>query len=229
MGTPTPCQYCDTVAYDLSELSEQEWQLLVKALAEHDSIWCAIGLLRMCLGIDEDDARTTAEHLVSCCRSWRFDAHQQRVLTAIDQAFAHCPRPEHFTDIDCCDECREHHATLDRSTRANLARTDLGTSGWSPLSFINGPGLQYYLPSFVRWALTPDLLRGGDIAELLLTRLAHSDQDVPLDPAQRSALLASLPLLAQAGGVGVECLVKAQGALASAMAPAGVCLDPPNQ
>jgi hypothetical protein len=217
MNSYAHCPHCAEDVPITDQMTEADWALLVKALHEHESAWCAIGFARMSLGISEPTARLWVEHLLSCCRSWRFDPKQSHVLSDLDVQFADSPRPEHFTNVDCCDECREHDETLRSRTRENLRRSDLGTSGWSPIVFIQAPGLFYYLPSLARWALTPDLLRSDAVAEGLMARLARADAEAAaLTVAQRASVTAVIPLIAASGGLHSDLMERAKHAWATA-------------
>ncbi len=77
----------------------------------------------------------------------------QEVLAALDGAFGHCPRPEHFTDFQHCCECSEHDELLRSRDRETLRIEDVGNPGWDPLCFTSAEGLLYYLPALGRLAL----------------------------------------------------------------------------
>jgi hypothetical protein len=62
-------------------------------------------------------------------------------------------RPEHFTDPDHCEECRDHNETLRVNTREDISFEVLGNPGWDPICFVNEKGFKYYFPAMVRLAL----------------------------------------------------------------------------
>lgn len=77
----------------------------------------------------------------------------QRDFEALDyltQAFSACPRPEHFTNFDHCEECAEHDETLRSRTPETLTVEDVGSPGWDPISFISPEGFVYFLPGLAR-------------------------------------------------------------------------------
>jgi hypothetical protein len=71
-------------------------------------------------------------------------------LNLMYQAFQDCPRPEHFTDFQHCEECAEHDDTLLSRTPITITRQDVGNPGWDPISFISPAGFRYYLAGLAR-------------------------------------------------------------------------------
>jgi hypothetical protein len=77
-------------------------------------------------------------------------AQDREVLEQLRQAFQNCPRPEHFTDFEHCDECAEHDRTLLSRTPDTLQIEDVGNPGWEPICFTSPAGFAYYLPGLAR-------------------------------------------------------------------------------
>ena len=59
-----------------------------------------------------------------------------QVLAALDAAFAGAHRPEHFTDFQHCEECKDHDELLRSRTRATLQLSDVDNPGWNPINFL---------------------------------------------------------------------------------------------
>jgi hypothetical protein len=74
-------------------------------------------------------------------------------LQEVQRAFAHVPRPDHFTNYTHCCECAEHDATLRAATPDTIGLAELGNAGWDPICFISVEGFHYYLPALARLAL----------------------------------------------------------------------------
>lgn len=71
-----------------------------------------------------------------------FDAEEK--LQRIREAFAHEPRPEHFTNYTHCEECAEHDETLRAHHPDTIAEEHVGHAGWDPICFITEAGFRYY-------------------------------------------------------------------------------------
>lgn len=83
------------------------------------------------------------------------------ILQRVQQAFAGCRRPEHFTDFTHCEECAEHDELLRARDIHTLRIEDVGNPGWDPICFISPEGFAYYLPALARLALAePDSVHG---------------------------------------------------------------------
>jgi hypothetical protein len=124
-------------------------------------------------GCGQADAAAWVDHFMACCRSWPFDADDERVLRQIDASFGAVARPVHFTNFAHCDECREHDDTLRARPRERLRRKDLGNVGWDPVSFTHAQGVAHLMPTLARFALMP-ARRGHDAyGDQLLLHLAR--------------------------------------------------------
>lgn len=77
----------------------------------------------------------------------------RHALDAIQTAFRPCPRPEHFTDYEHCEECAEHDELLRARDLETLSIQDVGNPGWDPICFVSSPGFLYYLPALARLCL----------------------------------------------------------------------------
>ena len=83
------------------------------------------------------------------------------ILQRVQQAFAECRRPEHFTDFTHCEECAEHDEVLRSHDIHTLRIEHVGNPGWNPICFISPEGFAYYLPALARLALAePDYAHG---------------------------------------------------------------------
>lgn len=76
------------------------------------------------------------------------------ILAAVRQAFAACPRPEHFTDFEHCDECLDHDEVLRSRDLDTLSMAEVGNLGWDPICFLTDDGFRYYFPALARLALS---------------------------------------------------------------------------
>ena len=77
------------------------------------------------------------------------------VFAMVDAAFADARKPAHFTDYRHCSECAEHDETLRNRDRDSLQISDVNNPGWDPLCFCTPEGKAYYMPTLIRFALTP--------------------------------------------------------------------------
>src|SRR5260370_33319542 len=97
-----------------------------------------------------------------------------QALEAIQQAFATCPRPRHFTNYTHCPECAEHDEVLRSRDLQTLCIEDVGNPGWDPICFISPEGFAYYVPALMRLALSqPGEPYGWDGQQFLFHRCSH--------------------------------------------------------
>ncbi|WP_448505874.1 hypothetical protein [Immundisolibacter sp.] len=75
------------------------------------------------------------------------------ILQRVQQAFAGCRRPEHFTDYTHCEECAEHDEVLHSRDIDTLQIEDAGNPGWDPVCFTTSEGFVYYFLTVARLAL----------------------------------------------------------------------------
>ncbi|WP_020560736.1 DUF6714 family protein [Thiofilum flexile] len=116
-----------------------------------------------------------------------------QMLQMIRAAFADCPRPEHFTNYQHCEECYEHDETLRNNNLETLSIEQVGNTGWDPICFISPAGFVYYFPALARIALAESL-----DYPYLLQLLFHLNDPVGYKhrlhctPVQRKAVIAFL-------------------------------------
>lgn len=80
-------------------------------------------------------------------------ASDNEILQAVREAFAGCPRSEHFTNYKHCVECAEHDELLRARDIDTLRIEDVGNVCSDPICFITVEGFLYYLPALARLAL----------------------------------------------------------------------------
>ena len=76
-----------------------------------------------------------------------------QILQAVQQAFAGCRRPDHFTNYKHCEECSEHDEVLRSRDIYTLHIEDVGNPGSDPICFTLPEGFAYYLPALARLTL----------------------------------------------------------------------------
>ena len=94
-----------------------------------------------------------------------------QVLEAIQEAFAGCTRPRHFTNYTHCSECAEHDEVLRSRDVQTLRIEDVGNPGWDPICFISPEGFAYYVPALARLALAQPAEPHGWYGQQLLFHL----------------------------------------------------------
>lgn len=113
------------------------------------------------------------------------------ILADIQQAFAHCPRPAHFTDYTHCEECRDHDKSLLACDRATLSLEVVGNPGWDPICFVSPEGFAYYFPALARLALEPPTDSEDWYVPQLLFHLLYKEAFWQhCSPTQRAAVAA---------------------------------------
>lgn len=93
------------------------------------------------------------------------------ILQTVQQAFAGCRRPEHFTDYTHCEECAEHDELLRSRNIQTLRIEDVGNPGWDAISFATSEGFTYYFPALARLALAEPDDAHGWYGSVLLSHL----------------------------------------------------------
>ncbi len=171
MDSLLPCKHCGAFVPRLSPKVD-ELEMVVRALSNGSKTIAASELKYFTQCFDEA-AKTWIDHLLCCSHAWPVEPMDQDILDRIDQAFAGVRKPDHFTDYDHCDECREHDDTLRNRTRETLRRQDLGNAGWDPITFSCAEGIGYFFPALARFALLPDVWRAHSwYGEQLLSHLS---------------------------------------------------------
>lgn len=117
-----------------------------------------------------------------------------RIFAFVDEAFSECPRPEHFTNYEHCDECAEHDELLRARNRDSLTREDVGHPSWDPITYCTSVGIAYYMPSLVRLALDIGADSQLEYAHQLMFQFlcggADNEHYAAFAPAQRHAIAA---------------------------------------
>ncbi|HEY0635635.1 MAG TPA: hypothetical protein VGE00_09640 [Gammaproteobacteria bacterium] len=115
-------------------------------------------------------------------------ADDNEIVSAVDAAFAHCARPEHFTYYKYCEECREHDQTLRSASRDKLTREQFGVIGWDPVTFCSAPAKAYLFPRLVRLALSKPDARYGWYGDQLISHLCPSSVYYSATPCEEFTL-----------------------------------------
>lgn len=220
-STTVSCPHCAAVVIDFSP-AEADFQTVVRALA-NGSRTLAAGEFKYFAQCSDAEASAWVAHLLNCAHAWPHAQADEAVLALVDTAFDGVDKPEHFTNHTHCDECQEHDDTLRARTRETLRRSDLGNSGWDPITFSSAQGIGYYFPSLARFALLPDVWPDDSwYADQLLSHLASQGRNNDFlawcSPLQRSAVHALLTHMAATRGQAVaqhRCLDELQAALAT--------------
>lgn len=117
------------------------------------------------------------------------DAH---ILETVQQAFAGCQRPEHFTDYTHCEECAEHDEALRSRDLLTLVVEDVDSPASDPICFTSAAGFVYYLPALVRFALAEPSKSHGWYGVQLLNHLCGDGREnrrfLACTPQQRRAV-----------------------------------------
>lgn len=79
---------------------------------------------------------------------------RDEVLAAIDAAFREEPRPAHFVrQPNHCEECADHEAVLQATTRESISLAEVGNPGWDPLCYVTDDAFRHLFPGLARLAL----------------------------------------------------------------------------
>lgn len=79
---------------------------------------------------------------------------RNEVLAAIDAAFGEEPRPAHFVrEPNHCEECADHEAVLQATTRDTIGLDAVGNPGWDPLCYVTDAAFRHLVPGLSRLAL----------------------------------------------------------------------------
>jgi hypothetical protein len=123
------------------------------------------------------------------------------ILQIVQQAFARCHRPEHFTNYTHCEECAEHDELLRSRDIHTLRIEDVGNPGWDPICFISPAGFAYYLPALACLALAePDYAHGWYGGQFLWHLCYDGRQNkgrLTCSPEQRRAVVELLRHIAE--------------------------------
>lgn len=95
------------------------------------------------------------------------------ILRFVQKAFAHCERPEHFTDYTHCQECEEYDKLLRSRDIDTLDIEDVGNQACDPLCFTLTEGFAYFFPALARLTLSEPKPGHGWYIEQLLFHLNY--------------------------------------------------------
>jgi hypothetical protein len=118
------------------------------------------------------------------------------VLELVRKAFSNCPKPEHFTNYEHCDECQDHDDVLRSRDIETLAIKDVGNSGWDPLCYTSPQGFAYFFPALARLVLSEPAEPFGWYGPQFFFHLTHDGQFSRFHPhfsrEQKEAVVALL-------------------------------------
>ena len=194
------CRHCGELA-PVANMTALAWAGVSRSLSNGQPSLAAAELSSLGI-VTQAQSIDCVRHLRACVFSWPLEPSLQPIMTSIDAAFLGVPRPDHFTNFEHCDECRQHDETLRARTVKTLTRRDLGNLGYSPISFCQPPGFAYCFPAIARFAAIPALSEDQDsIADMLGANLSSRVlADAFLDhctPPQREAVAALLDWLGE--------------------------------
>ncbi|WP_064792100.1 hypothetical protein [Shewanella woodyi] len=108
-------------------------------------------------------------------------------------------KPEHATDIDHCEECRDHNDEVNGVNRRDLSPDQIGTVCWGISSFLTPQAMGYYIPRLIELAVTgQDDKHGAPYMCLFINQIglnSESEQFSLLSNEQRLAVCNSLGIL----------------------------------
>jgi len=78
------------------------------------------------------------------------------------KVFESFDKPEFATDVDHCEECRDHNDEINGVDRRTLVPEKIGTVCWGISSFLTPKAMGYYMPRFIELAVTAQDGKDGD-------------------------------------------------------------------
>lgn len=115
------------------------------------------------------------------------------------QLFKAFEKPESATDIEHCEECRDHNDEINNANRRDLSPEQIGTVCWGVSSFLTPQAMGYYIPSFIELAVTgQNDKEGSPYMYLFINQIglnAESLQFSEFSVEQRQAVHKSLIIL----------------------------------
>ncbi|WP_394233367.1 hypothetical protein [Pseudomonas anguilliseptica] len=63
-------------------------------------------------------------------------------------------KPELATDVNHCEECRDHNDKINHSSRRDLSPEQIGTVCWGISFFLTPQAMGYYIPRLIELAVT---------------------------------------------------------------------------
>lgn len=178
------CEYCE-LSYPHLTFTAPAWQS-VRRHMQRGGLLC-IAEIRFWTGCSAEEARDFLSHTIDCLFSWPFDAEALQALARVDQAFLNTVRPEHFTNHNCCEECKElDDHLLKFSLRSFRARDyEYGL----PLPLILPEAVVYMVPFLARSMLRRNVCSTMDFSNEcnnLIRSMLH--KPFKLNPQQRHAI-----------------------------------------
>lgn len=79
----------------------------------------------------------------------------QELCAHVRAVFADAPRPEHHTNYEHCEECREHDDLMRSRELDTLELADVDNPGWNPVCFLSAEAFRYWFPAFARLCCLP--------------------------------------------------------------------------
>jgi len=114
------------------------------------------------------------------------------ILERVQQAFAGCRRPEHFTNFKHCEECAEADELFRSRDIHTLSISDVGVPSGA-MSFLSPEGFAYFFPALARITLAePDDFYGWYGSELfyyLRSDGRRNDRFLAFTPEQRRVVV----------------------------------------
>lgn len=71
-------------------------------------------------------------------------------------------KPKFATDINHCEECRDHNDEVNGAERRELSPEQIGTVCWGVSSFLTPEAMGYYIPRLIELAVTGQNDKDGD-------------------------------------------------------------------
>jgi len=117
---------------------------------------------------------------------------RDQIISEIDGAFGHLPRPKIFIRGTChCEECMEHEATMQSFPRDDLPLDKLDNPGWDPICFASNEAFLYFMPGLVRLIFD----HTSDYVQQFIFHVEQPDRLETLSPEQALALIHVLDFL----------------------------------
>jgi uncharacterized protein (DUF433 family) len=142
--------------------------------------------------VKREQVNGVIEHAVGSLEVPHSAQSDEEALKAIQHAFSGCPRPEHFTSYNHCDECEQHDDLFRSRDIHTLTLKDVSASGTT--CFLSPEGFVYYFPALARLALEEPTESGWYGCHLLfhLSSESHDERISVFTAEQRQAILAFL-------------------------------------
>ncbi len=108
-------------------------------------------------------------------------------------------KPDFATDINSCQERRDHNDEINGENRRNLLPEQIGTASWGIFSYLTPQAMGYYMPRFIELAVTGQ--NGKNNAPYMCQFIdqvgfnSESEQFSLFSKEQRLAILDSLHIL----------------------------------